>query len=93
MAETNKIVDAVDYIKRTNNISSTHEATAKLRRLLYASLWCLTLVHDKLDNLYNVANNLNTHNVCMINTGIREVSIHSKLGIQNLLYSTMAKVF
>ena len=38
MAETNKIVDAVDYIKHTNNISSTHEATAKLRRLLYASL-------------------------------------------------------
>lgn len=39
MAETNKIVDAVDYIKRTKNISSTHEATAKLRKLLYASLW------------------------------------------------------
>ena len=39
MAETNKIVDAVDYIKSTKNISSTHEATAKLRKLLYASLW------------------------------------------------------
>ena len=38
MAESNKIVDAVDYIKRTNNINSTHEATAKLRKMLYASL-------------------------------------------------------
>ena len=68
MAETNKIIDAVDYIKRTNNISSTHEATAKLRKILYSSLWdckplswkiIITQKHDKLDNSYTVANNLN----------------------------------
>lgn len=38
MAETNKIVDAVDYIKRTKNITNTHDATAKLRKILYSSL-------------------------------------------------------
>ena len=38
IAETNKIVDAVDYIKRTKNITNTHDATAKLRKILYSSL-------------------------------------------------------
>ena len=92
MAETNKIVDAVDYIKRTNNISSTHEATAKLRKILYSSLW-VTQKHGKLGNSYTAANNLNKLNVCTINMVFRVIFWCNILDTQNLLFADEAVKF